>query len=238
MPTTTEGIVLKKVTYSGTSAIVTIYTRRFGQTPFMVRGLGKKGGKSATVQPLTRVELVCNYREKNQVQSLSTISIKPDSAFSGHPLKGAVSMFLAEVLYKSLREESPDEELYDFLDQALNYFSNDDFSPNFHLILLLKLTRFFGFSPAGQWNEKEPYFDLLNGYYTDDKNSSLHTLNSNHSQFFYKLSKCNFNEPPSGSTNVNRRALLHTIIEYYQLHLEGLGEIKSLPVLIEIFSGD
>ena len=238
MPVTTEGIVLKKVTYSGTSAIVTIYTRKFGQTPFMVRGLGKKGGKSATLQPLTRVELVCNYRERHQVQSLTSISIKPDSAFSGHPLKGAVSMFLAEVLYKALREESQDEELYDFLDQSLYYFLNDGFSPNFHLILLLKLTRFFGFFPSGQWNEKAPYLDLLNGFYTDDKNSSLHTLNSIQSQFFYQLSTCAFHETTSGSTNVYRRALLHTIVEYYQLHLEGLGEIKSLPVLIEIFSGD
>jgi len=236
MLATTEGIVLKKVAYSSSSVIATIYTRKFGQTPFMVRGIGKKGGKSATLQPLSQVDITCNYREKNQVQTLSGITIRPGTGFSGHPLKAAISMFLAEVFYKSLREESPDEELYGFLDSSLNYFSNDDFSPNFHLILLVKLTRFFGFFPSGEWSQKTNWLDLLNGSFTDDRNSSLHMLSPLHAAKFYEMSEGGFDLDLKDLTNADRRKLLHALVEFYQIHLEGLGEIKSLPVLIEIFS--
>lgn len=232
----TEGIVLKKVAYSSSSAIVTIYTQRFGQCPFMVRGLGKKGGRSAALQPLSRVEIDCNYREKNQIQSLSGISLKPDSQLLRHPMKGAISMFLAEILYKSLREESPDPDLFNYLDNSIDFFEKDDFSTNFHLIFLMSLTRFFGFSPSGKWTSEKRYFDLLNGTFTRDENASLHMLGPNEAASFFELTTSNF-ESKLNFNNVLRRNLLKTMVEFYQIHLEGLGEIKSLPILIEIFSG-
>lgn len=238
MLTTTEGIVLKRVAYSSSSAIATIYTRKYGQTAFMVRGIGKKGGKSALLQPLTRVGISFHYREKNQIQNASGLEIKPGSSFYVHPLKGTISMFLAEVLFKALREESPDEDLYDFLDGALDYFSTDEFSPNFHLILLVKLTRFFGFYPSGKWSSDTPYFDMINGSFTSDKNSSLHMIYPDLGRVFYEIANRDFNKETTKMTNIDRRKLLYSIIEYYQIQLEGLGEIKSLPVLIEIFSGE
>jgi hypothetical protein len=33
-----------------------------------------------------------------------------------------------------------------------------------------------------------------------------------------------------------RRKLLISLVEYYQLQLEGFGEVKSLPVLMDVFS--
>lgn len=236
MPVTTDGIILKKVGYSSSSAIVTIYTRKFGQVPFMVRGIGKKGGKSAALQALTRVEIECRFREKNQVQSLSSLTVKPGSGFTGHPVKASTSMFLAEILFKTLRVESADEELYDFLDSALEYFADDADSTNFHLILLIKLSRFFGFFPSGEWSEKNNWFDLLNGSYTADRNSSLHVLEPRLAWFLSEMSQMGFDQKVKDMTNADRRKLLQGLVEYYQIHLEGLGEIKSLPVLIEIFS--
>ncbi len=232
----TDGIILKKVAYSSSSAIVTIYTQRFGQCPFMVRGLGKKGGRSAALQPLSRVEIDCTYREKNQVQSLSAISLKPDSCILRHPMKGAISMFLAEMLYKSLREESPDPDLFSFLDYAIDFFEKDGFSPNFHLIFLMNLTKFFGFFPSGKWTSEKCYFDLLNGSFTSDENASLHMLGAKEAASFFELTTSNF-ESKLIFENLLRRNLLKTMVEFYQIHLEGLGEIKSLPILIEIFSG-
>jgi len=238
MLTITEGIVLKKVAYSHSSAIVTIYTRKFGQTAFMVRGIGKKGGKSALLQPLTRISVSFHHREKNSIQTVSDLEVKPGSSYYVHPLKGTISIFLAEVLFKALREESPDEELYDFLDGALDYFSNDTFSPNFHLVLLIKLTRYFGFYPSGKWSEDVPYFDMINGKYTSDKNSSLHMIYRELAKVFYEISNKDFNKEATKMNNPDRRKLLYAIIEYYQIQLEGFGEIKSLPVLVEIFSRD
>jgi DNA repair protein RecO (recombination protein O) len=204
----------------------------------MVRGIGKKrSGKPAALQPLTRIEFNCNYREKYQVQSLSGLSLKPgSSSFSFHPLKSVIALFLTEMLFKSLREESKDEDLFNFLDSSLDFFSEDEFSPDFHLVFLVKLSRFFGFYPSGKWHGARPYFDLLEGEFSSNPNQTVHTLAQEQSKRVSNLLQADFGDKSTGLTNASRRAMLNTIVEYYQIHLEGLGPIKSLPVLIDVFS--
>ncbi len=238
MQTTTSGLVLRKVAYSGSSIIAMIYTRKHGAMSFIIRGVGKKKGgvRPASLEYLSQVELSFNYREKSQLQSLSTISLTPsDHTHANHPSFAPVSLFLAEVLYKTLREESPDEDLYDFISSSLAYFVDSAYSPNFHLIFLMKLSRFFGFFPSGNPAESMPYFDLQNGVYVSSKNATLHTLDKSGSALFFTLSQAEF----GASLNLNqkdRRELLPRMIEYYQLHLEGMGEIKSLAVLTDVFA--
>lgn len=235
MQISTPGIVLRKVAYSGSSAVVTVYTRRYGQVPFMVRGISRKSGKSAAIQPLSRVEISCSYREKNQVQSASSVSLRPGSNIASHPLKAAVALFLAEMLYKSLREESPDEDLFDFIDASLDYFEKAGFNPDFHLVFLMHLTRYLGFYPSGNFNPTLNHFDLINGGFTSDPNASLHMLDPELVPALDALTKAGF-ESDTGFKNTVRRRLLRTLTDYYRLHLEGMSEIKSLDVLTEIFS--
>jgi len=238
MLTTTSGFVLRKIPYTGSSVILHVYTKRHGLMAFMVRGGTKKGSSTRTtsLQALTLVEITFLYREKNQMQTASTISLSSGYApGNDHPGAIPISLFLAEMLYKSLREESGDEELFEFIVNALNYFNGSDFSPDFHLIFLMKMTRYLGFMPDPEQEENCPYFDLLNGIFVVSQDASLHTMDEAESVSFCLLIKAEFANRLSIS-NVQRRKLLTRLIEYYQLHLEGLGDIKSLPILIEVFS--
>lgn len=61
-------------------------------------------------------------------------------------------------------------------------------------------------------------------------------LDAGQSQILDQLAKVAYSDVPARITNSNRRTLLHSIVEYYQIHLEGMGEIKSLSVLSELFS--
>jgi len=55
-------------------------------------------------------------------------------------------------------------------------------------------------------------------------------------EIFHQLSLTSFNKPDNISlTSGQRRKLLNIIITYYQLHLTGFGEIKSLDVLQQLF---
>lgn len=236
MHTTTSGIVLKKTPYTGSSAVVVVYTRKYGQIPFMVRGIGRKGTRAAMVEPLTRIDISFRRKAKTQIQTAYQIDLKKGNHFHLHPAKSAVSIFLAEVLYKTLREESADEELYDFIENALAAFDSDTFSVNFHLVFLIALTRYFGFFPSGKWTENTPYFDLINGHFTAQKNASLHMFDSPQSQIFSEMAAPGFDELSRQIANEQRRNLLSGIIEYYQIHLEGMGAVKSLPILMEVFS--
>ncbi len=238
MQTTTSGIVLRKVAYSGSSVIAMIYTRKHGAMSFIIRGVGRKksGIRPAALEYLSQVEISFDYREKIQLQTLFAISLAPsDNLHVNHPAFAPVSLFLAEVLYKTLREESPDEDLYDFIASSLAYFADSEYTPNFHIIFLMKLSRFFGFFPSGRPGDSIPYFDMQNGMYVSSKNATLHTLDKSSSNLFYQLSEVEFGQPLKFNPK-ERREILARLIEYYQLHLEGMGEIKSLSVLTEVFS--
>jgi DNA repair protein RecO (recombination protein O) len=240
----TQGLVLRKVAYSGSSAIVTIYTKRYGAMAFMVRGAsgkrsqgpGRKSSAASALQPLAQVEVAFSYRENKQVQIADQLSLGDKSSFhTHHPAYAPVALFIAEVLFRSLREESADPDLYEFIEAALEYFAESRFNPNFHIIFMMKLTRFFGFPPSGEPCESTPYFDLQNGEFTHSPSVTLHTMDPDLSLAFYQLSKAEFDSEIRVGNQL-RRAVLEKLVEYYQLHLEGMGDVKSLQVLTEVFS--
>ncbi len=235
----THGIVLRKVQYAGNSFIVNIYTRQHGMVPFILRRARGRNStvRLSTIQPLSRVEISYDYRIKSEVQKISTISINPEATISfDDPAKTTVAFFLSEMLGKTLREESPDDELFTFIDQSLEIFFSQPFNPNFHLIFLLKLTRFFGFYPSGKWSSGDCCFDLFSGYYVPAGNQSVHSMNQLDSKFFYEISTSDYGIDSVQIVNSHRRILLAHIVDYYKLHVESLGHIKSLDVLTEVFA--
>jgi DNA repair protein RecO (recombination protein O) len=233
----TLAIVLRKVNYAGNSGIVTAYTEAFGIVPFLLRGLGRKGSKSATALPLSIVEIVTPYNPSKNVQLVSEINLVENNlALSNHPYKTTVALFLAEVLSKTLREEAAEPDLFHFLKESIQYFIEDDFSADFHLVFLSKLCRFFGFSTSGHPSPETPYFDLTDGVYTSSKNHSVHTLSAADSALLGQLFEMGFEKSNVKWTNIERRNLLNLLMQYYSLHMEGMGKIKSLDVLEAVFS--
>lgn len=238
MEATTPGIVLRKVPYTGTSVVVSIYTRRFGQVAFMARSVGRKKSTShAAIQPLSRVEVTCTFRENKQLQTLRGLRPLTDAPFgAAGPEKAAVSMFLAEVLYKSLREEAADEDLFDFVNEAVSYFIREPFQPNFHLTFLMHLSRYFGFFPSGNCGATNPCFDLTEGCFTRRPTDARPILEGERALHFYTLSQMAFGDADRKWANAARRDLLHDLLRYYAHHLEGMGKINSIEVLTEVFS--
>lgn len=236
MEENTAAIVLRKTAYTDSSAVITTYSRNHGKLSFMVRGLGKKSARNAAVQPLTRVEISYGYRQSRSVQMVRSIRILGSAApdFS-HPVKASVALFLAEVLYKALREETPDHDLYDYIDAAVTFFEENPPNGVFHLQLMAKLTRLLGFLPSGAPSAEKPYFDLENGEFTAHRNASLHLLQPEETALFFRLAGAELDEEFHISREAKRR-MIHHLATYYRLHLEGFGELKSLPILTELFS--
>ena len=75
-------------------------------------------------------------------------------------------MFLNEVMYRSVREEEANAGLFEFIYSSLQLL---DLQPSvgndFHLLLLIRLTRYLGFFPNGQYSEGAAIFDLQEGTY-------------------------------------------------------------------------
>lgn len=202
-----------------------------------MRNLGGKKRKSrAFAELLSRVEITFHRRERYGVQTAKEIRHLPDgSGLFQDPIRGSVNLFLAEMLYKALQEEAADPELYDYIDSSLQYFGSAQNHPIFHLLFLLKLSRFFGFFPKGHHSGRSRFFDAMQGEFTNNPNSSLHTLSDRESEAWSRLVSADYQDEIRLNPEM-RRKMLNAVVDYYRLHLEGFGEVKSLPVLIEVFS--
>ena len=89
---------------------------------------------------------------------------------------------------------------------------------NFHLIFLLKLSRFLGFG-AHTKNE------VVGGRFATLEMEAMLDV----------LVKAEYEDPVTISHSL-RRELLDLLIQFYTDHIETLGEIKSVQVLREVMS--
>ena len=143
-------------------------------------------------------------------------------------------MFLSEILSKILILQDQDPELYDFIETSIIYFEESDISPNFHLIFLIKLTRYLGFPPDLK-NNHYNFFDLEQGLYTNVK-SGNYLLKGNELNSFNNILGTNFDDLNQLTmTSMQRKVSLDNIILYYRLHIESFSNIKSLDVLRKTF---
>ncbi len=63
--------------------------------------------------------------------------------------KSCIAVFLAEILTSVLREESPNHELFDYIEDSIKYLDNCGAgSANFHIAFLIGLSSYLGFEPG------------------------------------------------------------------------------------------
>ena len=144
-------------------------------------------------------------------------------------------MFLTEILFKTLRQSEPDESLFLFVENSILQFDCCQTGiQNFHLIFLLKLTRYLGFEPNVE--EFGEYFDLLNGVFQDFKPAHVHFLMPEVTLNFKKLLEIDYSSLDKLIlSRENRMVLLLSIIEYYRLHIPEFQQLQSLSVLQGLF---
>jgi DNA repair protein RecO (recombination protein O) len=218
----TRGIVFRFTKYGDTSIIVNIFTETFGLQSYIVNGVRSSAAKSriALYQPLTLLDLVVYHRESANINRIK--ELKCIHPFQSIPLdvgKSTIAMFLNEVMNKSVKDQSHPEELFDFLFNAMVALDmTNQGIENFHLIFLLKLSRYLGFG-AFRVNE------LVGGRFaTEETESHLNQLLQSGFENSIKL------------TRVQRKEVLELLIKFYADHIDSFGEMKSLPVLSEVLS--
>jgi DNA repair protein RecO (recombination protein O) len=165
--------------------------------------------------------------------------MRMEQSFTGipfDPIKNSLALFLSEVLFRTLRQSEPDESLYLFLENSiLQLDCSEARNSNFHLVFLLKLTRYLGFEP-NQDETKATYFDLMNGVFLKEKPIHVHFILPEVTEDFIRVLNADYSTMHNLSFTRARRAdLLRGIVEYYQLHLPEFHGLHSLPVLQSLF---
>lgn len=126
-------------------------------------------------------------------------------------------MFINELLNKTVKDESHAREVFEFLCHSLIALDSlIEGYENFHLIFMIKLSRYLGF---GVQNINE----VLGGRVTDKENETL----------LRALIEADYHENVV-LTNIQRRNLLDLLLKFYGDHMETMGEMKSVQVLRDI----
>lgn len=236
----TRGIVLQNVKYSDNSSVVTFYTEKFGRLAVLIRHSKSKKSvsKRSILQPLFLLNLNIQYKKSRDIQQCKELINTP--VFSDIPfniLKGSIAMFLSDFLHKVLKEEEPNELLYEFLFNSIQILDQTDNScANFHLVFLYQLSRYLGFQPVDNYSNSHIYFHLVKGRFYSQFESKETCLDQNTSALLRKVSKLKYTDLGQIELLKNeRKLLLKGLISYYKFHLPEIGKIKSLEVLEKIF---
>ena len=235
----TKGIIIHAVKYSDAAWVVTAYTEGFGREAYMVYGVNKKKStfRAAYLQPLTLVEMNVEHIPGKELQRIKDIQIDtPVSDIPANPVKNAIALFLSEILFKTLRLSEPDEQLYAYLENSIQLLEHSKKGiANFHLLFLMKLTRYLGFEPNSE-NTDRTCFDLMNGVFLSEKPLHAHYLLHDDAQYFGKLMSTPFTAIENLMLDRQRRnRIISQLMDYYRLHISGFSGVNSVEILHELF---
>ena len=237
----TRGIILHQIKYTDSGIVAQMYTRKFGRQSFLIKGMrNRKTGKhSILFQPMFILDLELYYKATREMQTLKefSVSFTPYDIYSNIK-KSCVAIFLGEVLTSVLKEESPHQEMFDYIEESIIYFENCKESyANFHIAFLAGLSSFLGFEPGTRFEKDDSFFDMVNGIFVPvppvHGNYATEEISNILAEFFI-ASYDSINK--ISLTGSIRNDVLETLVRYYSLHLPGLKKIKSLDILKEVFS--
>lgn len=236
-----KGIVLSFVKYSESSVIARIYTKDFGLQSYMAKGVRSRKSKSkiALFEPLSLVEIIAYHNENKTIHTLKEIrSYYSYQSIPFDEIKRSILFFLDEILINTIKEESSNESLYDWLAHSLTWFDlSEDIALNFHLAFMIQLSRFLGFYPKKGGTANHRFFDLESGVFINSIPKTPNYLNEEITFIFNKLYESSFEEASKLQINSSqRRQIINGLVNYYKIHFPGFKDLKSLGVLKTLIS--
>ena len=208
-------IVLNTTRVKENSIVLHTISRTYGRRSFLVR-VGKNAGMSYSL-PLNLLEVSVTENPKSDLWYAKVISAEaPLNSIRDNIYKNTISLFMAEVLFRIVKQGNAEDGLYDWCRRQILTLDalETDFS-NFHIRFLLELAVALGFRP--QVNDILPftgeYQSVIESFMTSSLAESMLI-------------------PLSGQV---RNDLASSLIRYLEFHPEATINIRSLAVLRELF---
>ncbi len=223
--------------YGETSVIVKVYTRQLGLQSYLVPGVRKLKPRirQNLFQPLTILDLVVYHKGNANLQRIKEISCPEPFRLIPYDMpRTSIALFLAELMLKTIREQEANETLFDFLTESIRFLDDTaDSVSNFHLLFLIRLSRFLGFYPRDNFQTGHTcFFNMQEGVFEKTMGDEKNFMNKELSTCLHQLQHSSYAGLPHLSIQAStRRALLHKLIDYYRLHTDGMQQLKSHAVL-------
>lgn len=236
----TKAIVLKTLKYSENKYIIDLLTEAEGRVSVVINipKTAKGKLKKQYFQLMTLLEVDLDFRQKESLQHLRDVRITyPYFSIPVDPYKMSMTLFLAEFIYHSTRDERQNPNLFAYIENSIRWLdaSEEHFS-NFHLVFMMRLSRFIGFFPNVDDYHEGDYFDMRNASFSSMV--PLHTdfLNAADSSKIQLLMRMNYDTMHLFKMNhEDRNRIIDVLITYYRLHVPSFPELQSLPVMKQLW---
>lgn len=240
----TKGIVLRTVAYGETSIIALIYTELFGIQSYLVNGVRtskKPALKGNLFQPASILDMEVYHNELKNLQRVKEARwhiLYRHIFFNVY--KNAVAMFMTELLQKVLKQPESNSDLYNFIEDAYIQLDEADtrITANYPGFFAIHLMAFLGSKIQDNYSDLNNILNLQEGRF--EKESPMHHLYADTDASFAISQLLKAMHPHElediGLNNNTRRQALDTIIQFYTLHVNDFGTMRSLPVLKEVLA--
>lgn len=238
----TRAIILRTVKYGETSLVVSAFTELFGLQTYLVNGVrtSKKSGlKASLYQPASVVDLEVYHNERNtmhRIKECNRAHIFNDVLTD--VVKNSVALFLMELLYKLLKQPEQNSDLFYFCEDSLLQLDDAPaiVTANLPLFFALHISHFFGFKIDDNFSDENGFLDLQEGNFINARPHHTYYIEGENALITSELLKIML---PSELDDIRmnhlkRRELLQRYMEYYALHIQDFGQMKTLMVMQEV----
>ncbi|MFT3936947.1 MAG: DNA repair protein RecO C-terminal domain-containing protein [Chitinophagaceae bacterium] len=155
-------------------------------------------------------------------------------------LKNSVALFMVELLSKTIKQPEQNSQLFYFIEDAFTHLDESDpqVVANFPLYFSLHLATIYGFRLSDEYSTTNNYLDLQEGEFIYEQPHHPYFLADPYSQITSQLLKT---MQPQELQHImlnkeTRRILMNAYQQFYALHIQDFGTMKTLPVLQEVLS--
>lgn len=235
-----RGIVLHTTRYGESSLVVHCYMEHSGRQTLMVKGVRKsrKQNRSNLFQPLFILDFEIYHKENRDIHLVKEVErAVPLNSIPFDITKSTQAIFMAEVLYRVIREEESNPILANFLISSIQYLDTmEEASPDFHIVFMFQLSKHLGFYPQNNFGEGKIFFNLLSGQFKSEYGDPEIYLDRESSDLWSRYMQADLQSVKAENFNgLQRKLILDNLARFYKLHVMGLGEIRSLEVLHTYF---
>ncbi|MFY9117032.1 MAG: DNA repair protein RecO [Bacteroidales bacterium] len=224
MITPLQFIVLNAKPYRETSLLVSGYADVKGRMDFVVNGVrtAKNKAAAAVFHPLSLLDAQAYVSQKHTLHRLKEYKkALPLFSLCSDVRKSSMALFMAELVYRTVKESEENRELYRFLKESIVQLDSakDSFADR-HLYFTVALCKYLGYAITP---------DHTAG-------SGTEVFDREEAQLLQKIVSC----PPDAYrplpyTGSQRHSFLKSMMKYYEYHMGKLPQIRSLDILHQVF---
>lgn len=232
----TRCIVLRTVKYGDDKLIIDFLTHEAGRLSALwkINTSSRSKVRRQMFQPLSILE--CEFETSPRQQLCKIREAHPHclySTLSTDIRKISIAFFLAEFLSFSTRDMHTDNAFYEFIEQSLTWLDMSERGiENFHLMFMLRVSRFLGFHPDVDSYHSDYIFDMREGRFSSSIPFHTDWLNGEEAKRMLLLLRMHPHNLHVFRMNRNERnRAVDLVLRYYRLHIPSFGEMKTLDVL-------